>query len=760
MSKNRINIESKNSLARLLATENLTVQHAKIPTASFDVKNRVLNLPIWKNMTDVMYEGLIGHEVGHALYTIYDEWKGFLDTHPKLKDYANVIEDARIEKKMKIKFPGMRSVFYGMYDELNTRDFFGTNGRDLDSYGILDRINLHFKLGMRAQIKFDEAEQDFVNRVALAETFEDVSALAIELAGIAKDEKLNTDFDELEYDEDGMPYFDEVDEDSATDMPSSSNDMEMPKAETDETGEDKQSEETEDEGENEGEEKSSGKTLADVYDEENPEDAEELDSGEDAGEPISREDPNAPPRSETQRKFDDSLEDLNDQGASSPIYVDLPKIRTKEVIVGYKKIGELLTNAFDGPMDDFDTHQWESYEDSLREWKRDSLPIVNYMVKEFEMKQSASAHRRTSISKTGVLDTNKMHAYKYDEDIFKRASVVKDGRSHALCIYVDWSASMSDKIHGTVKQTINLVHFARKVGIPVRVYAFSNSGAARSMNRKSYDDPASKFYNDHDGNNASKNHLKLGELSLREFFNEKINAREFNKMIDNFYKVGLSNEYNRLATPEGFSLHSTPLNECIIASYEQVSEFKRETGKEKVNVIFLTDGASNGNADYWNAEEQDVLSGFRSWSSPTHLMVRDPKTKQLISTSDGGRYRDMTSDLLSGLGRHCDVNVIGFFLTSTRHIIHKINGTYGWDNALKHKRDLTKTGYASFKSDGYDKYFMVKDTALDKEFEFEEPERDENNAVNKRQLRSAFRKFTKGRRMNKMLLNEFVAMVA
>ena len=758
MSKNRINIESKNALARLLATENLTVQHSKISTASFDVKNRVLNLPIWKDMSEVMYDGLIGHEVGHALWTKYEEWKEFLETQPKLKDYANVIEDARIERFMKIKFPGMRSVFYGMYDELNTRDFFGIGSRDMDSYGILDRINLHFKLGMRAQIKFNEAEQDFVNRVDLAETFEDVSALAIELAGIAKDEKLNTDFDELEYDEDGIPYIDEQDEDSATDMPSTSNDMEMPNAETDETGEDKQSEEIE-EGENEGEEESSGKTLADVYDEENPEDTEEVaESGDEGGDDSF--DPDTPPRSETQRNFDDKLEELNDQGASNPIYVDIPKIKTKSVTVGYKKVGELLAAHFDGPMDDFDTRMWDNRKDALREWKRDSLPIVNYMVKEFEMKQSADAHRRTSISKTGVLDTNKMHAYRYDEDIFKRASVVKDGKSHALCIYVDWSASMSDKIHGTVKQTINLVQFARKVGIPFRVYAFSNSSYARTLNKKSPEEPKSEFYNKNDGNNASKNHLALGDLTLLEFFHEKMNAREFNKMIDNFYKVGLSNEYNQLSSPEGFSLHSTPLNECIIASYGQVADFKRETGKEKVNVIFLTDGASNGNSDYWNAKEQDTLQGFRSWSSPTHLMIRDPKTKQLISTGAHYRSKEVTADLLSGLGRVCDVNVIGFFLTSTRHIIHKINRTYGWDNALKHKRDLTKTGYASFKSGGYDKYFMVKDTALDKEFEFEEPERDENNAVNKRQLRASFRKFTKGRRMNKMLLNEFVAMVA
>jgi hypothetical protein len=44
------------------------------------------------------------------------------------------------------------------------------------------------------------------------------------------------------------------------------------------------------------------------------------------------------------------------------------------------------------------------------------------------MKQSASAHRRTSVGKTGVLDTNKMHAYKYEEDIFKRVATIKDGK--------------------------------------------------------------------------------------------------------------------------------------------------------------------------------------------------------------------------------------------------------------------------------------------------------------------------------------------
>ena len=37
----------KGTLARLLATENLIVEHKKCETAQFNVDTRVLTLPIW-----------------------------------------------------------------------------------------------------------------------------------------------------------------------------------------------------------------------------------------------------------------------------------------------------------------------------------------------------------------------------------------------------------------------------------------------------------------------------------------------------------------------------------------------------------------------------------------------------------------------------------------------------------------------------------------------------------------------------------------
>ena len=61
--------ESKSLLAKLMSEENITVRHEKIETAYFDVKNRVLALPIWQDMSNDLYDLLVGHEVGHALYT-------------------------------------------------------------------------------------------------------------------------------------------------------------------------------------------------------------------------------------------------------------------------------------------------------------------------------------------------------------------------------------------------------------------------------------------------------------------------------------------------------------------------------------------------------------------------------------------------------------------------------------------------------------------------------------------------------------------
>ena len=178
--------EIKGNLARLLATENLIVEHRKVSTASFDVDRRVLTLPNWDKASSVVYDMLVGHEVGHALFTPNEDWTA---EHDCPRDFVNVIEDARIEKLMKRKYPGLRKSFAGGYKELNDKDFFGIEGEDFNTFSLIDRINLHFKVGASAMIPFETDERQFLPRIDECETFEEALQIAVDIFEYSKKEK-------------------------------------------------------------------------------------------------------------------------------------------------------------------------------------------------------------------------------------------------------------------------------------------------------------------------------------------------------------------------------------------------------------------------------------------------------------------------------------------------------------------------------------------------------------------------------------------
>ena len=74
--------------AKLLATENISVRRARSRTASFDIKSRVLTIPMWKDMTPEVEGMLVGHEVGHALWT-GDEYMEPIKENPKMHSSMN-----------------------------------------------------------------------------------------------------------------------------------------------------------------------------------------------------------------------------------------------------------------------------------------------------------------------------------------------------------------------------------------------------------------------------------------------------------------------------------------------------------------------------------------------------------------------------------------------------------------------------------------------------------------------------------------------
>ena len=170
--------------AKLLATENITVQRASARTASFDVNNRVLTIPNWKDMSSNIEDMLIGHEVGHAIWTTPD----MLKSNSVPFSYVNVVEDVRIERLMKIKYPGIRKTMVNGYKELNDKDFFGVKTIDVTKLNLIDRINMWFKVGISSGVMFSDEEKTFVERCMKTETSVDVLKLSEDIFLFSKEQ--------------------------------------------------------------------------------------------------------------------------------------------------------------------------------------------------------------------------------------------------------------------------------------------------------------------------------------------------------------------------------------------------------------------------------------------------------------------------------------------------------------------------------------------------------------------------------------------
>ena len=211
--KKQTNKQSKSYLAKLLATENITVEHRKVPTAFFDLKSRLLVVPIWKQeMSNDVLDLLLAHEIGHALYTPQKEWKDAIDNDKIPHSFLNVIEDARIEKLVKRKYAGLQQTFIKGYRELIQSDFFKTKDRDLNDMLLIDRLNMHFKSShIESDIDFTSAELDIVERMKKLETFEDVKKLASELADYCTKEKEEKQI-EQELQSSGTPQIDDTED--------------------------------------------------------------------------------------------------------------------------------------------------------------------------------------------------------------------------------------------------------------------------------------------------------------------------------------------------------------------------------------------------------------------------------------------------------------------------------------------------------------------------------------------------------------------
>ena len=727
--------EIKSQLAKLLATEDLIVEHKPVETASFNVSSRVLTLPVW-DASENVYDMLVSHEVSHALYTPDIEWYKDRQINPS---FVNIVEDARVEKLMKRRYAGISKTFFNGYQELSDKDFFGIELKDIDEMNLADKINLYFKIGNFVDIDFTVEEEIYRSQVEKAETFEDTLDAAEALFKYCQ-AKLEEKKEQEKLD------MESAEGDSIDDVDNNGSDT------TDEQGS------SEEEGE-------LAQGVKPTEDEEGSTEEQSAPSGGSTG----------GLEVETADSLEEAIKNLAQTNARETVYWEIPQVDLKRIIISNETIHELCDTQFAEDevrfeemvkaqklkYPDFDYYKESSWnydktvdaDATFVKFKRSAQKEVNYLVKEFECKKSASAYARATTSRTGVLDTSRLHTYKYSEDLFKKVTVLPEGKNHGLVFILDWSGSMSNVMLDTVKQLYNLLWFCKKVQIPFEVYAFTHD----YPNENRYIEERSEQFA-----YTVKDGLAMFDpkVSLMNIFTSKVKGKELEKQMKNIWRIVNNFGYCRTKyqIPLGMSLSGTPLNDTLIALHQLIPDFKSKNKVEKVQCVILTDGESNHLSYHVTVKRSWDDSLYRGYNSiPSNSYLRDRKTGRTY-LHKGDYYHHTTQVLLRNLRDNFpDTNFIGIRILASRDANYFLRTylEYQEDEIEKYMKVWRKQRAFAIKGIGYDTYFGLSSSALDNDTEFEVKE-----DATKSQIRSAFKKSLNGKKMNKKILGEFVELIA
>lgn len=719
-------MSDKSLLAKLLATENITVQkNPALKTAMFDLKNRVLMLPIWQGISSDLEDLLLVHETGHALDTpeaeVYKQTADDLaakifpgetvteQLRRTVQGFLNVIEDARIDKRQKRRYPGSRKNYLLGYKELVDRDFFGTAKRDVNAMNFIDRLNMYFKGGnIHSNLTFSPEEKVMLKKVENAETWDEVVALTEEIYLYCK--KKLEEMNEMEMtlsigegDGDGDidgDEFDYGDEDGDGDPSGSS----------------------------QGARPGQG----------------DLSASSGYGKGAGPSDGPLAPKSETDDTWQKKSESIVKNENTNFVYLSMPTVNWDKAIHDFKKVIADWKDELAGKMQDrwnrgLQASDYANARKAMMEWKVKERESISFMVKEFEQRKAAELYARQNIAKTGVIDTNKLHTYKYNDDIFRRLTTIPKGKNHGFVMFIDWSGSMHYNLLETLKQTFSLCLFCKQIGVPFELYAFKDYNA---------DSPFSYI--------GKTNVIRGERVVLRNFLSSRMNTEEMNFAMGVLWAAGCHYHIN------SDGMGGTPLNDAIMIAPKVVRDFTVRNKLEITNVVWLTDGESNGSAGV----ENDTTPRTHVKGQNNRYFYVDPNTNKTYDwyPYNWSQTRDNTNTLLRILKDSTGCNLVGFFLyerSNFKIVDRDFNVSSDNPEAYERARKFWSANkFYPVKSAGYDEYYIIDTPSM----------RDTTNDLNidntgekkmtVKKMASAFSKFAAKKSVNRVLLRQFVERIA
>ena len=790
------------ALARLLATENIRVEHQPVPTAMFDTETRTLTLPIWRGMSQDLYDMLVGHEVGHALWTPSSE-AVVLDAIARVrragapndgwaKSILNITEDARIERLIKERFPGLRRNFTVAYRELIQRDIFALAecGGDPNAKGFVDRFNLYHKCGAMGlmQVDFSADEQALVARGALTESFEQVVCLSEDImrhmaqrgqqqqdeqqqqngAGVGSSGGAGRDGDgagssQQQGDQPGQPGAAGAQPGGQPDkQPGAGAGSEPDTTQQDESGEPITRPLP---GAGGGNDTGKGRTA---------------EQGAPLGGPIT-----------TDSAMSKALAGMTDTKAGGYYfqYGEAPEWDWDRMMVRPEQVNALWRDAWSK------APAAPALLDSLHEvWKRENLPTVLNMVKRFEQRKAADDARRTLTAKTGRIDTSRLAYYKVSEDLFLSMTTTANGKSHGLVMVIDWSGSMNGVLGSVVSQVLCLVEFCRRAGVPYEVYAFTDCVTGWGDYT-----PVCAEWQDPDGyytvTRNPEGRVNPKGFRMVQFLRDGMSRADHTDAVRGLIAVAAAQAYepfraecarrtgralpsgrpqrswhtaddlNQLApgfhVPGPLSLNGTPLNEALLASADIVERFRERTRAQIVNLAVLTDGEASRRVSVRGGAkarpEYSHSSGYAR--QPVTVLRWGSREFPFADLSRGRHGRDAETDaLIQYVRARTGARVYGFFLVpGARYARRLVESTlYAPASAAQRAAALAQLdaeGSCVMPHRAYDEYYVVAVAERTEDENF--MDRLDTTELSARKIASTFKKGMASRNTSRTIMVRF-----
>lgn len=688
-------------LAKLLATENITVYFGHVRTPSFDLEQRILTLPMYTEALSEETQLLfIMHEVGHALITPTDKWTEALepDTLKKnkighgFKDYINIVEDHRVDRSQKNKFPGSRRWYFKGGEHLFNLEFFGTESiskENRDAMPLIDRLNIYSKVGQTvAPTSFSKEEEKFVVMFDGTKTFEDVVETALAIYNYEKNNLNNT---------------------------------KTPK-------------------------KPQKKSIQEDIQGEPQEDIQE---------DIQEKEPESKTISTLKKEIEKLVSRETISYYEFPYFINPQKniVHAQALIAEDFNFVPISTYISE---DDLIKH----FQPHFNKWIAQKQTYIKMLAKRFELKKNARQSVRTQNNKTGTIDVNKLYGYKYIEEIFKSNTIVPGGKNHGLLFIVDWSASMEYVLDKVIEQIIVLAEFCKRVNIPFEVYAFSNNNKILTKYCEVRNFHTKERLSRKTLRNLGKENYY--EVAMCELLSSKMPRKVYSNMLLRlFTSIAVKRRPSPHCSirPHGFELSGTPLSEAGFWLRSYIPEFKKKHNIDILNTIILTDGGGEPCAD--NMRKPEISSGYWSHRTGRHIYI-DKKTgmqHEIVEEEHEKRLHSSIKELrgmVEMVKKMTNTNIIGYFVGSKPISIcyffdtHRRRALY--NEAVSNMRSK---GYTILPQTGFDEYFGFLANNMEEDLDIQiDP------GLSKKNIMKVVREDKKRKALNKFFVNRFVDLIA